>query len=124
MANMWTASQLPSAYDPGIRINDAFQTAKTPLLVEFYSDTCGTCQRVAPMVHEIVKENSQRLTLVMMNVDDPDTASIAQLFGVKELPAIYVFNPKKMKKQVVDAQYFATRETLSQAIETSLSKAI
>lgn len=116
-------SNLPSSYDSGLTIQKAFQTSKVPLLVEFYSDTCGTCQKVAPLVHEIGKQQKNRLTVVMMNVEEPDTQDIAQLFGVTELPALFVFDFKKMKKQKIDSTAFGSKEALEKAIAKALPPA-
>ena len=57
-----TAKSLPSAYDPGLSIEKAFKTAKTPLLIEFYTDSCGTCRKVTPLVHETYKQYRNKLT--------------------------------------------------------------
>ncbi len=118
----WLAtSNLPSAYDPGPRIDKAFKSAKNPLLVEFYSDTCGTCQRMAPIVHELSQRDyAEKLTLVMMDVNDPENLQIAKLFGVNELPSIFVFDFKHMKKRQIDSKFFQSKSTLKQAISQAL----
>jgi len=121
-ASQWMASSsLPSSYDPGLRIDKAFKSAKTPLLIEFYSDVCGTCQRMAPIVHDLMQnEYPQKLTLVMMDVNDPENLQIAKLFGVNELPSIFVFDFKHMKKHQIDSKYFSTKGTLTNAIDQAL----
>jgi thiol-disulfide isomerase/thioredoxin len=112
-----TASQLPSTYDTGLGIQEAFKTAKGPLLVEFYSDTCGTCQRVTPWLHHWQRQHPKKLTLVMLNVEDPNTQPIGEIFGVKTLPALYVFNPKRMKKTQVQPASFQSEQTLTLALQ-------
>jgi thioredoxin-like negative regulator of GroEL len=123
-ASQWMAtSSLPSAYDPGVSIETAFKTSKVPVLIEFYSDTCSTCKRVTPVIHHMSQNQlKDKLTLVMMNVEDDDSYQIAQLFGVDELPAVYVFDPKRMKKQTVDSKAFESEEALETAINEALTK--
>lgn len=112
---------VPSAYDPGLSIEEAFKTSKTPLLVEFYSDKCGACRKVAPIVHDIHHGLKDRLTLVMINVTDPANNGVAQLFGVDALPGVYVFDFKHMKKNQIHPNTFNSRDTLEKAIGAALA---
>ena len=45
---MVLTQDLPSSYDTGLTIDEAFKTAQTPLLIEFYADSCSTCRRLTP----------------------------------------------------------------------------
>ena len=116
-----SASKLPSTYDPGISIQQAFKQAKKagngPVLVEFYSDTCGTCQRVTPWIHAWQTSHPNQLTLVMLNTEDPETQPIGEIFGVKELPSIYLFDPNRMKKTQIQPTSFQSEETLALALQ-------
>jgi thioredoxin-like negative regulator of GroEL len=122
-AQLWITKDLPSTYDTGLTIEKAFKTSKAPLLIEFYSDTCGACRRVAPVVHQLMETRYKgRLTTVMMDVDDADTRSIAELFGVNTLPALYVFDHHHMKKHVIPAESFVSTEKLTQTIDGLLQR--
>ncbi len=120
----WIAlSQLPSSFDKGISIQTAFKQAKTPLLIEFYSDTCSTCQRLTPLMHQIYLDRyPKELTWVMIDMEQADNAPIAQLFGVNELPAVFLFDPHRMKKQRIDLGDFVTPQSLTQAISTGVTQ--
>ena len=98
ITQMALTSDLPSSYDPNLPIEKAFKTSEAPLLIEFYSDTCGTCKQVAPRIHAIEGDYKNKLTLVMLDMDQPDNKNIAQLFGVDELPGVFIFDHHKMKK--------------------------
>jgi thiol:disulfide interchange protein len=112
---------LPSRYDPGVTIDTAFKTAKTPLLVEFYSDTCGRCRQVTPLLHKTATHRLKSVvTLVMLDVDNPDNEGVATLFGVKTLPAVFVFDPKKMKKHALSNEVLDSETLLTQAIQVAL----
>lgn len=122
-AQLWMTRDLPSSYDPGISIETAFKTSKVPILVEFYSDTCSTCKQLTPVIHEL-KEGpyKHRLTLVMLDVSEPDNQDIAKLFGVDALPGVFVFDPHRMKKHAIKPEFFTSKGTLQQAIDHALSK--
>lgn len=129
---MVLTSELPSSYDPNLRIDAAMQTTKNPLLIEFYTDACSTCRRVTPLVHELMEREGykDKLTLVMLDLTEPDNQQIAQLFGVKELPGMFVFDPRNMKKGQpgkpvsiqVEPRHFESRDTLQKALDDILSK--
>jgi thiol-disulfide isomerase/thioredoxin len=120
---LWMTRNLPSSYDTGLSIGQAFKTSKTPLLIEFYSDTCGACQRIAPWVHHLSETNFKgRLTPVMLNVDEPEVLSVAKLFGVQSLPALYVFDHKHMKKHAIAPEQSVSEATLKKTIDSLLLK--
>lgn len=122
-AQLWITRDLPSAYDPGLSIEKAFKTSKAPLLVEFYSDSCGTCKRLTPLIHTLQTERyPQRLTLVMMDVSEPANEDIARLFGVDALPGLYVFDHHHMKKYQIPPERFISRASLQQALDEALVK--
>ena len=52
-SQLWITKDLPSSYDTGLSIEKGFKTSKTPILVEFYSDSCGTCKRLSPIIREL-----------------------------------------------------------------------
>jgi len=124
-AQMYMMRELPSSYDSGLTIEKAFKSSKVPLLIEFYSDTCNTCRRMAPMIHELYETHyKQRLTVVMMDVSDPGNQDIARLFGVDSLPALYIFDHHRMKKYRIRSEDFSSKGTLQQAIDEALSKTL
>ncbi|MEM0951824.1 MAG: thioredoxin family protein [Cyanobacteria bacterium P01_H01_bin.74] len=123
VTQLWLNRNVPSSYDPGIPIQEAFKTSKTPILVEFYSDTCSTCRRLTPVIHSLYEGRyHNRLTLVMMDVTDPDNRDIAQLFGVNVLPGIYIFDHKRMKKHAIPPEAFRSEATLTAEMDRILKK--
>jgi thiol-disulfide isomerase/thioredoxin len=122
-SQLWMTRELPSSFDPGLSIEKAFKTSKVPLLVEFYSDSCGTCKKLTPLIHEL-KDGpyKERLTLVMLDVEEPANADIAKLFGVDALPGVFVFDHHHMKKYPIKPENFVSKGTLQQAIDEALGQ--
>jgi thioredoxin 1 len=118
----WQAIQrLPSRYDSGLTLDKAFKASPVPLLVEFYSDACATCQRITPTVHHTADQLKGQVQLVMVDVTNPDNQMYAQLFGVSTIPRLFVFNPKKMKKHAVPESVLGNDVQLKQAVSQFLN---
>lgn len=96
-------TRLPSSYDTGGSLMEQANTQATPLLVEFYSDTCLGCQQLTPLVHRWAKQPTVQgcLAFTMVNTDLPDNQFFTTLFGVNEVPALFVFDIKHMKRTPV-----------------------
>ncbi len=121
---MVLSGQLPSAYDPGIAVDEAFKTSKYPLLIEFYSDTCSSCRTVTPLIHQVYDADyKDKLTLVMVDVNDDDGYQISRLFGVESIPAVFVFDFKHMKKDELDMEHLLSQKSFSTALDQALAKA-
>lgn len=64
--------------------------ASTPtILVDFWAPWCGPCLAVAPHLDQLVAENSTKMSLAKLNVDD--NPAIAQRFSVMSIPTMILF---------------------------------
>ncbi len=113
---------LPSSYDPHISMQKAFQTSKEPLLIEFYSDTCGRCKYETPFVYKASQKFKDKLTFVMVDVNDPKQSQVADIFGITYIPDLYIFDFKHMIKASVPTDETIQLPDLDKSIGDTLAK--
>lgn len=109
----------PSSYDKeaGLPVPQRISQAKTPrLLVEFYQDSCVTCQQITPLLYALSEQKSfQRcLSLLPIDADKAENRLYVDLFKVTKVPAFFIFEPRAMKKTTVPLL-----ERLSEAGQTN-----
>lgn len=85
-----------SNFDEAIKSND------TPMVVDFWAEWCGPCKTIAPVLSEIATEQTGKLTVAKLNVDEH--GDIAQRYNVMSIPTLLVFDKGEMKKRLVGAK--------------------
>lgn len=73
--------------------SDNFDTetlaSKTPVLVDFYSESCGPCKRLGPVIEELATENEENAKVGKLDVTQ--NMELAMKFGISAVPTILVF---------------------------------
>jgi len=70
--------------------------AKGTVLLDFYADWCAPCRMIGPVLEQIAEENPE-IKVVKVNVDE--NAELANNFGVKGIPALFVLKEGKTVAQ-------------------------
>lgn len=77
-------------------------SSEKPIMVDFWAEWCGPCRAVSPILDKIAEENSDKLEIVKLNVDDnPETA---MKYGITSIPAMKVFKSGEVVKTVIGAK--------------------
>ena len=67
-----------------------FQVSAKPVLVDFFSATCGPCQMMHPVLERLAKRRAGDLTVIRLNVEShPD---LAQRFGIRAVPTFVILS--------------------------------
>ena len=60
-----------------------------PVLVDFWSDGCGPCARLAPILEEAAGEHEGRLLVTKLNIEH--NRPLAREHGVRRIPTLMLF---------------------------------
>ena len=63
-----------------------------PAIVDFYADWCGPCRQLSPVLDELAKEYSGKLTIYKVNVDNE--RGLATFFGIRSIPTLLFITMK------------------------------
>jgi len=80
----------------------AFETeihGETPVLVDFWAEWCGPCRMVAPVLEQIAAEQTGKLKIVKLNVDENQETPMQ--FGVTGIPTMILFKDGEAVERIV-----------------------
>jgi thioredoxin 1 len=96
---------------------DVIEASKTqPVMVDFWADWCGPCKMLTPTVEEIARENTGKLTVVKLNVDD--NMNIPSKFNIRSIPTLLVFKGGQVADQIVGK---VPKDTIDKVIQRHIS---
>ena len=72
-----------------------------PVLVDFWSTSCGPCRLIAPLLEELAAENGNEAKIVKINAFE--NMNVAARYGVDMLPTIMIFNGGNVVERMVGA---------------------
>ncbi|MGH3312539.1 MAG: thioredoxin [Streptomyces sp.] len=73
-----------------------------PVLVDFWAAWCGPCRQIAPSLEAIADANSDKLTVVKLNIDE--NPAVAAKYGIMSIPTMNVYQGGEVVKTIVGAK--------------------
>ena len=81
--------------------DETLSTHEGLLMVDFWAEWCGPCRAIAPVLDDLVRESSGRVTLAKVNVDE--NPGLAARYGIRSIPTILLVKQGKVVDQVIGA---------------------
>ena len=63
-----------------------------PTVLEFYADWCEACKEMAPDMIEVKKQTSNKVDVVLLNVDNPRWIDLIDKYDVNGIPQLTFFD--------------------------------
>ncbi len=92
------------------------ELSKLPVLLDFYSPTCGPCKMIAPTVEILAQEYAGRL--LVFKLDTSRQQMIAARFQIRGVPTLLFFQNGEVMDQLVGA---VPRAEIEQRIQKLIS---
>ena len=94
-------------FDKGKSLDKALATKK-PVLVFFYTDWCGYCQRFAPDYHKVSKDKEikKHMAVAYVNCEDPQNRKFVEEYEIKGFPTVFVVGTDGKKTQIKNNYLF------------------
>ncbi|MCE9499265.1 MAG: thioredoxin [Leptospira sp.] len=85
-------------------INDSNFKTETDnglVLIDFWAEWCGPCRMVGPVLEELSKEYTGKVSIKKLNVDD--NQQTAQALGIQSIPTLLLYKNGQIVDKAIGA---------------------
>jgi thioredoxin 1 len=82
--------------------DEVINASTEPVLVDFWAEWCGPCKMVAPILDEIADEQTGRIKITKLNVDENPNTSLK--YQVQSIPTMLLFENGEVTKTIIGAK--------------------
>ncbi|PYL59622.1 MAG: thioredoxin [Verrucomicrobia bacterium] len=69
-----------------------------PVIVDFWTEWCGPCKMIAPLLDEIAREKAGAVKVAKVNVDESQSLSLK--YNIRAIPALLFYKNGQLRDQV------------------------
>ena len=88
-----------------------------PVMIDFWAPWCGPCHMVSPIVESLADKYEGKIKVGKVNLDE--YPAVASEYGIRSIPAIFIFNNGEVAERAVGVQ---PEDTLSAMIDRVLAQ--
>ena len=90
---------------------------KALVMVDFWAPWCAPCRMIAPVLDELAKEYSGKVSFARLNVDENPRVSAS--YGIHSIPTLLIFKDGKPMEGIVG---FRPKAELKERLDVLLGK--